>query len=153
MIHSVLTGIEAVWLKNSRTLPPVLFLQIDGAGDNVSKDTFAMCQLLVARGLFQKVVLSRLLVGHTHEDIDAMFGMIWTAFREAHIHTPTEFKSKFLKEFENHPIPVSLDDVFAVPDYANSLAGCIDPKFGKYAKEEYTQHQASILHIQINICI
>ena len=34
---------------------------------------FGICELLVARGLIRKLVLTRLPVGHTHEDIDAKF--------------------------------------------------------------------------------
>lgn len=40
-----------------------------------------MCELLIARGLTKRIVLTRLIVGHTHADIDGVFGRIWTKLR------------------------------------------------------------------------
>ena len=31
----------------------------------------------MARGLVHQIVLTRLMVGHTHEDIDAKFAQVW----------------------------------------------------------------------------
>lgn len=68
--------------------PAELFLQ----ADNCYKETknrwvLAFCSWLVTRGVFQKVTLSFLLQGHTHEDVDQLFvglakkythSIIWT---------------------------------------------------------------------------
>jgi hypothetical protein len=61
---------------NAIGLPDTLYHQIDGGSENTAKATLALCELLVAKRLPRKVVLSRLPVGHTHEDIDAVFGTI-----------------------------------------------------------------------------
>jgi hypothetical protein len=56
-------------------LPPVLNLQLDNATrNNKNHYVFSFCSLLVHRGVFWEVYINFLLVGHTHEDIDALFG-------------------------------------------------------------------------------
>ena len=49
-------------------------LQLDNCvGENKNHYLFAYLSLLVAKGVFKTVHLGFLMVGHTHEDIDAMF--------------------------------------------------------------------------------
>lgn len=76
-------------------LPPILDLQMDNCWREnknrsvchspsyrfeltVSRGSFVLAWLclLVHRGVFQEVNVNFLLVGHTHEDIDALFGVI-----------------------------------------------------------------------------
>jgi hypothetical protein len=38
--------------------------------------------------VFDRIEVARLPVGHTHEDIDAMFGVLWRATRGQTIMTP-----------------------------------------------------------------
>ena len=58
-----------------------MYYQIDGGSENVAKVVFLICELLVARRLTKRVVLSRLMVGHTHCDVDAKFGQLWVSMR------------------------------------------------------------------------
>ena len=56
-------------------LPPVLNLQLDNAsGDNKNCYVFAFCSLLTLHNVFKEVYINFLIVGHTHDDIDALFG-------------------------------------------------------------------------------
>ena len=56
-------------------LPPTLTLQLDNAsGDNKNQWIFAFCSLLVHRAVFCEIYINFLIVGHTHKDIDALFG-------------------------------------------------------------------------------
>src|SRR5665213_2811165 len=49
-------------------------VQLDNcAKDNKSRFVFAYWSLLVAKGIFKEVFVSFLMVGHTHDDIDASF--------------------------------------------------------------------------------
>ena len=59
----------------AQPLPPVLNLQLDNATrDNKNRFVFAFCLLLTYHGVFQEVYINFLIVGHTHDDIDAFFG-------------------------------------------------------------------------------
>ena len=59
----------------AKPLPPVLNLQLDIATeDNKNRFVFAFCSLLMYHGIFQEVYINFLIVGHTYNDIDALFG-------------------------------------------------------------------------------
>jgi hypothetical protein len=51
--------------------PEVIYFQVDGGPENANVCVLAFCELLVALRMAGKVILTRLPVGHTHEDIDA----------------------------------------------------------------------------------
>ncbi len=58
---------------------------------------------LVSKGFFRTVTLNFLMVGHTHEDIDQLFGlMIQMACRKGHWQTPEELMSFLAKELESN---------------------------------------------------
>ena len=59
--------------NNQRGLPDTIFHQIDGGSENVAKAAMAIAELLVAKRLTRKVVISRLPVGHTHEVPTTMY--------------------------------------------------------------------------------
>ena len=61
----------------NKPFPHTLFYQSDGAKDNVCETTLALCEWLVLKGIFCKIIFTRLPVGHTHDDVDAFFGCIW----------------------------------------------------------------------------
>lgn len=51
-----------------------LTLQLDNSGkDNKNQMVMAFYRELVSRGVFEKIQMSFLMVGHTHQDIDALF--------------------------------------------------------------------------------
>jgi hypothetical protein len=108
--------------------------------ENANVEFLAVCTLLVVMGVFDKVVLTRLPVGHTHEDIDAIFALIWKRLRDEHIYTPSEFADlvcEVLKKKTN----VNVVDIYAVPDYVALFKDCIDSGVGRFAKEEWAQLQ------------
>ena len=62
---------KAIEKKNNGKLPPHLFLQMDNCfRENKNVYVLGYLSWLVERGVFEKVELSFLPVGHTHEDID-----------------------------------------------------------------------------------
>lgn len=79
-IHTILLTIENIFLETG-AFPETFFYQIDGGSENTAKIVFFLCELLVAKRVVKKVVLTRLMVGHTHADTDADFGRIWHNFR------------------------------------------------------------------------
>ena len=64
-------------------MPPVLLLQLDNTTkQNKGKYLFGFLHHLVHHGVFQKIIISYLPVGHTHEDIDQMFSRFAIALRK-----------------------------------------------------------------------
>ncbi|KAL3698380.1 hypothetical protein R1sor_012456 [Riccia sorocarpa] len=60
-----------------KPLPPVFMLQMDNpAKDNKNVHVLAFCSELVIRGVFETVEVNFLMVGHTHEDVDALFSKV-----------------------------------------------------------------------------
>jgi hypothetical protein len=56
-------------------LPPILNIQLDSAcSDNKNRYVFSFFFLVVHKGVFCKVYINFLIVGYTHDDIDALFG-------------------------------------------------------------------------------
>ena len=59
----------------STLLPHILNVQMDNAtGDNKKKFVFCLWSLLVANKIFREVYMNFMIVGHTYDDIDALFG-------------------------------------------------------------------------------
>ena len=73
-IYAWLASLERVMdarlQRNLSPLPETVYHQFDGGGENANAATVCIAELLVHRGLCRRVVLTRLPVGHTHEDID-----------------------------------------------------------------------------------
>ena len=84
-------------------------------------------ELVNARGLTNKIRLTRLMVGHTHEDIDGKFALIWKKIRSAHVLSPNEYV-KFIK-YACSKEATEVVDVFSIPDYSSYIKQFIDPDF------------------------
>ena len=127
-----------------------IYYQIDGGSENTAKVMMAMCELLVARRFCQKLVLTRLPVGHTHEDIDSKFAKIWKALRQKHCATMDAYKKLIVQALmsDESKLPVEVKDVFVVPDYVSFLEPCMDAKFGRYSKCAWTQLQWKFQAVQ-----
>jgi hypothetical protein len=97
-------------------------------------------ELLIAKGLIAEIYLTRLPVGHTHEDIDAMFGHIWTWFRKESCHTLEEYKIGVEECFRDSSNVLDLKDVYVIPDYVKFMSKCFDD-VDRWAKKELTVHQ------------
>lgn len=80
-IHTMLLSIENIRRSSLGHLPETFFIQIDGGSENIARVNYFLAELMVARRLFKRVVVSRLMVGHTHCDVDADFGRIWIKIR------------------------------------------------------------------------
>ena len=75
-IEALSRTIEQVAAARGNRLPPIFYLQLDNASDNKSKAVLAFCDALVQMGVFKKIKIGFLMVGHTHEDIDQYFSVI-----------------------------------------------------------------------------
>ena len=85
-------------------LPPVLNIQLDSTcSNNKNRYVFSFFSLLVHRGVFRKVYVNFLLIGHTHEDIDAMFGRCNRRLRENDYPTLPMLMKSFM-DVETKPV-------------------------------------------------
>jgi len=82
--------------------PEVLYLQADNAKDNKNFVMAGFCELLRNTGVFRKVKLSFLPVGHTHEDVDSSFGALSRMLRNYNAFTDKSVSSNAytLQDFE-----------------------------------------------------
>ena len=100
-----------------------------------------VCELIVARGLTKRVVLTRLPPGHTHEDIDAVFGKIWKYLAKRTIYTPQGYRRALIVSLRKRNIDVHVEDILCVPDYMQFMAPYIDPNLARCDKEKWSELQ------------
>ena len=62
--------------ENNRYLRRTLCLQVDGGSENWNRHVFGFMALLVHYDIYEKIELHRLMVGHTHNDVDGWFGLM-----------------------------------------------------------------------------
>ncbi|XP_060561075.1 uncharacterized protein LOC132720867 [Ruditapes philippinarum] len=87
-INALIYTLHEISLINGGMLPPTLYIQADNsAKDNKNAFFLTFLAWLVKTGIFKKVKLSFLMVGHTHEDIDQVFSRISCHMK--HVDAPT----------------------------------------------------------------
>ena len=94
--------------------PDRIIIQADNAGDSKNQDVFSMLASLVVSRLCKVAMMCYLRTGHSHEDVDAMFG-VWARHlsRQSVLQTPSDFRACLLQEF-------GLDTSFEVVDYVRN---------------------------------
>lgn len=140
-IFIVLKTIEEWKQKHNGRYPQEIFLQIDGGAENANKYLLGCLEFLVARGVVSSIYYTRLPVGHTHEDIDACFGLLWNWFKKKTIHHPDEYKKELEDAMKDSNIPTIVIDIFSVPDYKIFFAPFIDKNLSRLYREEDTKLQ------------
>ncbi|CAC5375163.1 unnamed protein product [Mytilus coruscus] len=114
-LNILLFVLEEISRMMGNKLPPIRYLQADNCWrENKNKYIISFCELLVHLQIFREVHLSFLVVGHTHEDIDAAFSKISEKLRTKDVETlPTLLKIipdvseiKFLYNIRDWLIPV-----------------------------------------------
>ena len=151
-IHTFLLTIEyLITVKHNGILPETIYYQIDGGSENTAKIMYGIAELLVAKGVVNKLVLTRLPESHTHEDIDSKFPKIWVELRGKHVATMSEYKTLIegALSSEERSMHCEVVDLFAIPDYVSHIAPCMDRDFGRYAKLEWTQLQWQFQKVDI----
>lgn len=148
-IHTWLLNLERTY-KDEGRIPDTLYYQVDGASVNTAKAVLGICELLVIKRLTKKVVFTRLMVGHTHEDIDAKFAKIWTAIRNNHVVSPEDFEYFIRKVLKSDKHPVEVFDLYVIPDYKTLLDPFVDEELEHYAKEDFTVLQFTFEAVDIS---
>ena len=141
-IYCILTIIEK-FKDRYGNFPEELYIQLDGGGENLNQYLIPMMELLVVLRVCRKILITRLPPGHTHEDIDAVFGVIWkTWYRTSICTTLDEYKEGVEKAFQAEGgIRATVIDVYTCPDYKWFLGDCYDPYIAQCFKTDKAQLQ------------
>lgn len=121
--------------------PETLYVQLDGGPENANKYVLAMLELLVVKRICKEVWYTRLPTGHTHEDIDGCFGIIWSALCTEPLITMDDWKVAIEKVFKESTIKAEIMDVWTVPNFVSTIEPCIIAGLGRLHKDLNTQHQ------------
>lgn len=107
-------------LAPAKRLPPVLHVQMDNAvSDNKNRFVFCFWSLLVAKGIFREVYVNFMLVGHTHDDIDALFGRWSMALKKEDFPTIPLLMKSFM---DNEAVPTIPHLIEEVPDFKSFIS-------------------------------
>ena len=108
----------------AKPLPHVLTLQLNNAsGDNKNRWVLAFCSLLVFKGIFREVYINFLIVGHTHEDIDALFGR-WSTMLKTNSYPTISRLMKSFMDCEKYPvIPHFIEEVSDFQTFVEGYLG------------------------------
>ncbi|KAL3682500.1 hypothetical protein R1sor_000522 [Riccia sorocarpa] len=111
-----------------KKLPPVLMLQMDNsAKDNKNLHVLAFCSELVIRGVFETVEVNFLMVGHTHEDVDALFVLVSAQTMHKDVLSLPTLMAEIWDSEIMHPVPILLEEV---ADYKSYVHGFLKPLEG-----------------------
>ena len=102
-INSCIERMHAYRRSRSEPLPEVLYLQLDNVNHNKSKVLMTYLSLLVEKGLFRKIKVNYLLVGHTHEIIDQVFSRFSVLLRKTTCLTLQELMDAGEKSYTPSP--------------------------------------------------
>ena len=96
-------------------LPPIMHVQLDNCwNDNKCRFVKAFWSMLTTKGIFTEVHVSYLLVGHTHDDINASFGIWSMDLREYDYPTIPLLMKSYMDMEKNHVI---LHMIKELPDW------------------------------------
>ena len=105
------------------TKPPILNVQMENAiSNNKNRYVFSFRSLLVAKCIFCEVYINFMLVGHTHDDIDALFGNSSMALWKESFPTIPLLMKSFMK---NETVLTILHLIQKVLDFKKFIANWI----------------------------
>ena len=103
---------EGIDMEGRKPLPRKLYLQLDNsAKDNKNKYLMAFLSLLIARGVFKEIQAGFLLVGHTHEDIDAYFSHLLKALKSKNTFVLADLMKAFMQSQDLSFMPEFIQEV------------------------------------------
>jgi len=136
-----LSQIEDWRNRHNGRYPEELFIQVDGGGENANQYVLGMLELLAIKRIVKCVIYSRLPTGHTHEDIDGVFAVLWKALRSKCVLTLDEYVD-FVKDcFRAKNYKIEVKTLMAIPDYKKLIETGIDKKLSNLHHLLETQHQ------------
>lgn len=148
-IHCILSALEDFY-KRHDAFPETLYIQLDGGSENANKYVLAICELIVCKRRCRNVWFSRLLTGHTHEDIDACFGTLWSTFKSHPVWTMDNWADSVEERFGETDLKANVKDVWVIPDICALLEDCIVKDLSSMHRDLQTQHQWRFTAVEIS---
>ncbi|KAL3685593.1 hypothetical protein R1sor_003615 [Riccia sorocarpa] len=133
--------------SSMRMLPPHLYIQLDNsAKDNKNWAMMTFCSELVARGCCMTITMSFLVVGHTHEDVDAFFSKVNAAQGGKDIESLPHFRAEVYHAQSSKAYPRVIQEVADykqhVKDYIVKIQGQSSPvAFRFYMRDNIPVYQ------------
>ncbi|KAL3675770.1 hypothetical protein R1sor_025718 [Riccia sorocarpa] len=127
--------------KPFNKLPPIFYMQLDNSGkDNKNWVLMAFFSELVARGVFKTMFMYFLIVGHTHEDVDAFFSKVNRAVSFQHISSIPQLMAAVMEAEEKKALPRFITEVadykaHALP-YRKPIKGVSQPVAFKFYMQD-----------------
>lgn len=112
--------------------PPELCLQVDGASDNKAAVMFMFMEWLVRTRVFTSVVVSFLMVGHTHNDADQQFVPLTYELRKRVIKSLSDYLAAIKAAYKDPPKAVR--HVQAIHDFTAWLKVDFGEQFSGFAR-------------------
>jgi len=100
-------------------------------GDNKNGWIFAFYSLLVYKGIFHEVYINFLIVGLTHEDIDALFGWWSGSLKTASFETIPRLMKSFM---DCKSLLVISHFIKDVPDFKKNYTSVLRRKWGFFRR-------------------
>jgi thioester reductase-like protein len=111
--------------------------------ENKNRFVLALCCLLVELGIFRKIKISFLMVGHTHEDVDQVFSKFSGYLLKHTALTIDKLLSGFSKCYSLAPHGVELKDMFDISNWLlpnlNSISMHSKPHVFKITLNEHSK--------------
>ena len=104
--------------------PRVWYLQLDSAGDNKNCWMLGYLGWLIERGVFDRIEVHFLVVGHTHEDIDQLFSVISKALYQVDVLTVAHLCELIRSSFSCEGF-VKVVELWGIPDFKVRLVPCL----------------------------
>jgi len=103
-----------------KPLPSILNVQMNNATrDNKDRYVFCFWSLLVMNKIFREVYVNFMIVGYTHDNIDALFGRWSVVFKKKNFPTIPTFMKSFM---DVESIPTILHLIEEVPNFKGFIA-------------------------------
>ncbi|KAL3702382.1 hypothetical protein R1sor_020404 [Riccia sorocarpa] len=123
-----------------KKLPSTFYIQLDNSGkDDKNWAVMSILSELVMRGVFKTVVMSFLIVGHTHEDVDAYFSKINMSLSHRQITSLPEILSMIYSAEERKALPRLITEVadykLHAEPYRKTVEGISKPVAFKFYME------------------
>jgi hypothetical protein len=123
--------------------PSNFYIQVDGASDNKCRLLFMYGEYLIRIGMFDVVIVSFLIVGHTHNKMDQKFVPITFELRKGVVKCLDDLLGIYKKAYkEVNQEPECIEVVKSVGDYKTWLVKAVGAKrFSGFAKRVPDQHR------------